>query len=57
MERPVESVLVAADTGGITANGVTLAAFLASGTVGELAVFNADTNTAVAGAALPTRNY
>lgn len=57
MERPVESVLVAADTGGITANGVTLAAFLASGTVGELAIFNADTNTAVAGAALPSRHY
>jgi len=57
MERPVESVLVAADTGGITANTTTLAAFLASGTVGELAIFNADTNTAVAGAALPTRHY
>ena len=57
MERPVEGVLVVNDTGGITANTTTLAAFLASGTVGELAIFNADTNTAVAGAALPTRHY
>ena len=57
MERPVESVLVVNDTGGITANTTTLAAFLASGTVGELAIFNADTNTAVGGTALPTRHY
>jgi len=58
MERPVEGVLVVNDTGGITANTTTLAAFLASGTVGELAIFNADTNTAVGtAAALPTRHY
>ena len=57
MERPVECVLVAADTGGVTAEGQTLAQFLASGTAGELAIFNADTHVASLAAGIPARHY
>ena len=57
MERPVECVLVAADSQGIEGNGTTIAAFLSGADVGELGIFNADTHTAVAAAALPTRHY
>jgi len=58
MERPVECVLVANEDNGISHNGTTLAAFVAgAANIGELGIFNADTHTAVLGAALPTRHY
>ena len=51
MERPVKSVLVTNDTGGLVAATTTIAAFIGStGAVGELGVFNADNNQAVTGA-------
>lgn len=57
MERPVECVLVVNDDGGIESNGIALSAFLSGADVGELGIFNADTNETVAAAALPTRHY
>jgi len=57
MERPVECVLVAADTGGVTAEDQTLAQFLATGTAGELAIFNADTHIASLASGIPARHY
>ena len=58
MERPVQCVLVANEDGGIAHNTVTLAAFVAgAANLGELGIFNADTNAAVLGVALPSRHY
>lgn len=59
MERPVKSVLVTNDTGGLVAATTTIADFIGStGDVGELGIFNADTNQAVTGAGnLPQRHY
>ena len=59
MERPVKSVLVTNDTGGLVAATTTIADFIGStGDVGELGIFNADNNQAVTGAGnLPQRHY
>ena len=58
MERPVECVLVASVTGGVETQGQTLAQFAAgTANVGELGIFNADTNVASLAAGIPARHY
>ena len=59
MERPVECVLVsvAPGAGNITPETETLAAFIASGVVGELGIFNADTHIASLASGIPARHY